>query len=79
MHFDAALKELHSKPGETRYEPDHSRPKGQYLHLQLTPNMWNKLEKTKTLPKKRHTHTKGDKWWMSKCLKDPAVREGKKI
>ena len=82
MTMEAALRELHAETDYTadkryrsRYEPDASRPKGKYLHLQLTPKTWQKLEKTGTLPKKRDTHTKGDLWWMNKCLQENAVRE----
>ena len=33
------------------------------------------LEANGDLPKNRHIHTKGDRWWMSRCLKSKKVRE----
>lgn len=37
-----------------------------YLHMQLTPKMWQHFEEVGDLPKDRHVHTKGDKWWMDR-------------
>jgi hypothetical protein len=44
-----------------------------YIHVQLTPSMWKTLETRGDMPKKRHKHTKGDSWWMRRCLKDPRL------
>jgi hypothetical protein len=44
-----------------------------YIHLQLTPSNWKKLEKSGDVPPKRHPHLEGDKWWMRRCLKDRDV------
>jgi hypothetical protein len=46
-----------------------------YIHLQLTPEMWTVLESAGDIPVKRHLHLEGDRWWMRRCLKDPAVLE----
>lgn len=80
MRFGAGMKELLHPPGRYRDASTHkeSCKEGcRYLHLQLTPKAWKTLESAGDLPpeSKRHKHTGGDRWWMRRCLKDPAIQE----
>lgn len=63
------LKEL-MHTGKDAHFPD--RPgqgdlEGRYLHLQLTPSMWNKLEDLGNIPAKRHPFLLNDEW-QRECM-----------
>jgi len=45
-----------------------------YLHMQLSPKMWDSLEDLGDIPKEKHIHFKGDSWWMRRCMEDPIVQ-----
>jgi len=78
IRFKSGLNEILKPPGRFRDYQNEQFGCGlwcRYLHLQLTPSMWKKLEDKGDLPKKRHSHMRGDEWWMRRCMKDPVVRE----
>lgn len=80
IRFRTGIKEMMDPPG--RFTDGHKQPYScenirgcRYLHMQLTSKTWGKLEELGDIPRKRHTHLEGDKWWMRRCLQDDDVRE----
>lgn len=77
FRFKGGLDQVLNPPGQFNDpQGDYTCDEGcRYIHLQLTPKMWSDIEESGDLPKDRHFHTKGDHWWMRRCLEDPVVRD----
>lgn len=73
-----AVKELLIEPGPdqqqrgSRFQYDQRAMDGRYLHLQLTPQMWQTLERNGDIksPTDRHWHLSSDEW-LEACLEYP--------
>jgi len=77
IRFKTGLQEMIHPPGRfTETNHPFMCPEGcRYLHMQLTPRTWKQLEDVGDIPKARHVHTKGDEWWMKRCMKDSNVQD----
>jgi len=70
-----AIRELHEPEESYHFKPTPPDAwEGRYMHLQLTPSMWNELERRGDLPKDRHSFLKNDQW-IQTCLDDPALAD----